>query len=1526
MAGGGDSTVETVETHYKDYKGPPLLGKAKSYELWKIELEFWLELTDLDKKSLGITVALSLPEDCKFGKGIKSGVLENVKKDQLKAENGQKHILTYLDEILGKDQTVDKFDRFKEFVWCKKTPEQNIDEYLREFDSKVSRLQSSGQKMDGDIITFMLLLNCNLQRLEISLVMSKIDFSKKDKVYESAKKQMRQILGDHVTTTEANNEGNLSFTTIKAEPVMVAQNCNDVLAAGHYNSNYRGNNRGQNYYKSRGRGRGNASNGGRPMNNGSRPAYNGGKPGNLANKTMSGNSFNNGVTIQNNGKKFHKNPIDKDGNHMRCRTCDSTMHFQRECPHKFENVNFSEASEIENKEYILISGEKMEIGKDSKTMTQFTAEAINCAALDTCCTSSVAGKKWLKMYIDSLPENMRKCVTGPKEGIKEFQFGNLGILKSIGQYKIPVIIAGKKDFLTIDEIESDIPLLMSKKDMRSRGMILDLTEDKVVYKGKNVTEDLGTTSAGHYILPLIQKNQEVFNVNEIFAVDLKSCSFEECKRALNKLHKQFGHRPKKCFVDLLKGANVWSKDMDNMLDNIIDNCEGCILRKRNPDKPAVAMPMAKEFNEKVAIDLKVWKGGYILYMIDMFSRLTQAAFITRKTPEQVVNGIMEKWVAHYGVPGAILNDNGGEFVNSELQAVKSELSIIDLTTGAESPWMNGLCEKNHHTMDNILERIDADKPNLSIDTKLAWAAMAKNSLLMVYGYSPFQLVFGKNPNLPNIITDGPPAWEDCTVSDRLRLHLNALHKSRSAFINSESNARIKRALKAKIRCADIQLDPGDIVYYVRDGQNKWLGPAKVIFQDSKIIFLRHGGNVVRVSANRLVKAGEELARKAMEGKEQDTSVKNDALEGERNPPTEMHIKRIRQTQVNNDDTTGIENAEEEIREDISDSEDLVNEEHIRQDEENSKKRKAGKDLTPHKAQKHPRSDIIHRNDRIKVQDSNGNWTEATVLSRAGKASGKFDNCWNIEWEHSEEQEWIDLKDKVYQKIPDTPEEVHAVMIPKCKQKEPKCIQAKEQELLKLKEFKTYEIVKDVGQPRISCTWVLCEKEEGVKARLVARGYEETEDIVSDSPTMSKSSLRVMLALAASNQWTLETTDIKSAFLQGESMSREVYVRPPREAKLEKGYLWKLLKCLYGLKDASKHWYGRVIESLIRYGFEKSKLDPAVFVYKNSNNEIIGFVGVHVDDFIHAGTVLFNDKVIAPLMAEFKVGKNEKQSFMYTGFKITQDETGIMLDQTNYVSKNLEMQELDPSRAREKDSPLTESELTDLRRMVGGINWVVRATRPDLSFELIDLSTKFKNGKVEDLIRARKVIQHLKTTDCKIFFPKLNIASINLLVFTDASFANVNEGQGSVGGQLIFMVDRNQRSASIDWQANKVRRVVRSTLAAETLSLVEGLENALYHRVLISELTGRNADSIHISAIIDNKSCYEAMHSTSLVDDKRLRLEMAELKEMLEKGRVHRVEWEPGSEQLADCLTKKGANGLLLLQVLYEGRLRRKYSF
>ena len=90
-------------------------------------------------------------------------------------------------------------------------------------------------------------------------------------------------------------------------------------------------------------------------------------------------------------------------------------------------------------------------------------------------------------------------------------------------------------------------------------------------------------------------------------------------------------------------------------------------------------------------------------MVDMWSRLTISCFIDRKKPREVIDKLMEKWIAYYGVMGAVLNDNGGEFTGEEIKEVKDILNVVDLTTGAESPWQNGLCEKNHHVVDTMLE-------------------------------------------------------------------------------------------------------------------------------------------------------------------------------------------------------------------------------------------------------------------------------------------------------------------------------------------------------------------------------------------------------------------------------------------------------------------------------------------------------------------------------------------------------------------------------------------------------------------------------------------------------------------------------------------------------------------------------------------------------------------------------------------------------------------------------------------------------
>ena len=149
--------------------------------------------------------------------------------------------------------------------------------------------------------------------------------------------------------------------------------------------------------------------------------------------------------------------------------------------------------------------------------------------------------------------------------------------------------------------------------------------------------------------------------------------------------------------------------------------------------------------------------------------------------------------------------------------------------------------------------------------------------------------------------------------------------------------------------------------------------------------------------------------------------------------------------------------------------------------------------------------------------------------------------------------------------------MYVTCIPKAQYSDPKCVAAMQEELQKLKEYDVCEEVDHDGQNCISTRWIVTVKKEKVKARLVARGYEEEALVRRDSPTVDKSGIRILLMIAASKGWKVQSTDIRSAFLQGSELERDVYIKPPKEAEL-KGKVWKLKKCLYGLNDASRQFY------------------------------------------------------------------------------------------------------------------------------------------------------------------------------------------------------------------------------------------------------------------------------------------------------------------------------------------------------------------
>ena len=70
----------------------------------------------------------------------------------------------------------------------------------------------------------------------------------------------------------------------------------------------------------------------------------------------------------------------------------------------------------------------------------------------------------------------------------------------------------------------------------------------------------------------------------------------------------------------------------------------------------------------------------------------------------------------------------------------------------------------------------------------------------------------------------------------------------------------------------------------------------------------------------------------------------------------------------------------------------------------------------------------------------------------------------------------------------------------------------------------------------------------------------------------------------------------------------------------------------------------------------------------------------------------------------------------------------------------------------KHDVLNSREQTTFRQLVGQLNWAVQGSRPDMAFEMINLSTNLKEGTVGALLRATKAISRLKEWTLLLHFP------------------------------------------------------------------------------------------------------------------------------------------------------------------------------
>ena len=299
--------------------------------------------------------------------------------------------------------------------------------------------------------------------------------------------------------------------------------------------------------------------------------------------------------------------------------------------------------------------------------------------------------------------------------------------------------------------------------------------------------------------------------------------------------------------------------------------------------------------------------------------------------------------------------------------------------------------------------------------------------------------------------------------------------------------------------------------------------------------------------------------------------------------------------------------------------------------------------------------------------------------------------------------------------------------------------------------------------------------------------------------------------------------------------------------------------------------------------------------------------------------------------------------------IKQTEKGIVVTCPHGLEKTRPIQ-LSTGRKRDRMSPATTEEQAQLRSVVGSLNWIVRVCRPDLAYDTNHLQTCVQCPVVQDLVEANALLRRAQMTrDQELVYGwnQFDFNKLEIISVTDASHAadfdvdkNGNKmGFRSQSGRVLLiggpevMKDGKGPVHLLSWKSQVIRRVCRSTLQAESLSMLSGYEEAEHLRMVLHGLRKdhdpldpswkvESKDMVTLHQVTDCRSLKDHLVQVSggEVNDKRLAIDICGMRQMIwrENGQSYgdtmlnekppengttRVQWCNTKTMLADGLTK-----------------------
>ena len=112
-----------------------------------------------------------------------------------------------------------------------------------------------------------------------------------------------------------------------------------------------------------------------------------------------------------------------------------------------------------------------------------------------------------------------------------------------------------------------------------------------------------------------------------------------------------------------------------------------------------------------------------------------------------------------------------------------------------------------------------NEPNVLLEEAVLVACHQRNRLRSVHGSSPYQIVFGHNPQ-SNGLCDEPYLSKPLDDTEQHQKDQALRYSTAKAFYEANNNQLLKRVLLARPRSEHVAASLGDWIYYWRQGENK----------------------------------------------------------------------------------------------------------------------------------------------------------------------------------------------------------------------------------------------------------------------------------------------------------------------------------------------------------------------------------------------------------------------------------------------------------------------------------------------------------------------------------------------------------------------------------------------------------------------------------------------------------------------------------------------------------------------------------